>query len=454
MVTRKRNIDEVLGFSFFDGSDIHETLQDYSIANIKSICQKYVSTSAAVSRSDVYKVIECASSQIQGKIRDGVNDSMPKKYTRALYTAGSNCEAGPSRNQETSHHDVLDTEPSHSISSEDGLCENGFMRAPPKHVIDGAIADFIDRTSNSAMAVGACAVCARETNIADLTPRRLDHIPNHHQLRPAEPHPAHTIFKEMLLHPAGVSNAEIANVCVDCLRALNSNKTPVYALANGLWIGATPHELAYLTLPERLLIAKYFPAAYIIKLYPKKKGARHWDKRQLSSGLKGNVSTYQLDQGQIASMIDGTIMPQSAKLLAATIGITFVGPRNLPDKCIPGLFRVRRQRVQMALEWLKENNPLFANITISATRLAELPENDIPYELCVTARHSTDVDKLDAEHEGYVPSQETLDDGSDDGMYFCLLNGSILNRILQTRTRARWKVSRNVFCLLISIDPS
>ena len=51
----------------------------------------------------------------------------------------------------------------------------------------------------------------------------------------------------------------------------------------------------------------------------------------MHSGLKGNVSTYQLDQGQIASMIDGTIMPQDTKVLAAMIGITFVGPKNLPE---------------------------------------------------------------------------------------------------------------------------
>ena len=139
--------------------------------------------------------------------------------------------------------------------------------------------------------------------------------------------------------------------------------------------------LAYLTLPEQLLIAKYFPATYIIKLYPKKKGAHLWDKCLMYSGLKGNVSTYQLDQGQIVSMINSIIMPQQATVLAATIGITFVGPKNLPDMYLPDMFKVRRMRVQRALEWLKENNPLFANITISVSRLAELPENDVPYEL-------------------------------------------------------------------------
>ena len=137
------------------------------------------------------------------------------------------------------------------------------------------------------------------------------------------------------------------------------------------------------------------------------------------SGLKGNVSTYQLDQAQISSMVDGTILPQPAKVLAATIGITFVGPKNLPDRGLPDMFKVRRERVRNALEWLKENNPLYSNVTISLTWLMELPENDVPYELHATTKLSTDITKLHAEHDGYVPSQEICDDESENGGAKC-----------------------------------
>lgn len=296
------------------------------------------------------------------------------------------------------------------------LCNNSFMKAPSKEVVDAAIADFIDRTGNEALAAGVCGVCARETNANELSTHRLDAIPNAELLVPTLSHPKHDIYNRMLLHPPGVTNDETADVCVECTRALRSDKIPTYALANGLWVGRTPHELAYLTLPERILIAKFFPAAYIFKLYPKKKGARYWDKRQMYSGLRGNVSTYQLDQAQISSMIDGSIMPQPATLLAATIGITFVGPKNLPDKCLPDMFRVRRMRVRSALEWLKENNPLFVNITISASRLAQLPDDDVPYELLSTAKHSTDLNALHSEQDGYVPSQEENEGEGCEGM--------------------------------------
>ena len=314
---------------------------------------------------------------------------------------------------------MMDTENSHSSQSEEVPCEDVFMKPPRREVVDGAIAHFIDCTGNLELAVGVCAVCARETNVAELNPYRLDCIPNPHRLQPAVVHPRHNIINGMLLHPGGIGDDGRASVCGECLRALNMDRMPALSLANGMWIGEVPHELAYLTLPERLLIAKYFPAAYIVKLYPKKRGGRQWDKRQMYSGLRGNVSTYQLDQAQIASMIDGTILPQQMEVLAATIGITFVGPKNLRERGLPELFKVRRSRVQKALEWLKRNNPLFLNVMISSSRLAELPENDVPYELRATTKFSSDLSTLYAEHDGYVPSQEAHDGDDDEGKLQC-----------------------------------
>lgn len=50
-------------------------------------------------------------------------------------------------------------------------------------------------------------------------------------------------------------------------------------------MGDIPVQLVVLTLPERILVARYFPAAYIVKMYPKKKGACFWDKKTMNSGL-------------------------------------------------------------------------------------------------------------------------------------------------------------------------
>ncbi len=103
-----------------------------------------------------------------------------------------------------------------------------------------------------------------------------------------------------------------------------------------MWIGDVPLELQILTLPERILIARYFPAIYIIKLYPKKKGACTWASANLHSGLRGNVSTYHLNTDDIAKMTCDQVMPPPLSILAATIGVTFVRPKNLPEKTMPG----------------------------------------------------------------------------------------------------------------------
>ena len=307
-------------------------------------CQSYVSMAGARTRLDIYTVISHAPTSVQEKLRQMVFESIRHgegKHLSKKIRVDHDQYSKPQR--ELGSTKVCDG--NHDIMMDDERSNQGcFMKAGSEEVVNDLIVNFIDWTGNAAMAMGVCAVCARETFKRELTGFNLDAIPSRNRLFPAEAHPAHDLFNGMLLHPTGVSNDKKANVCMECIRALDLDRVPTFSLANRLWIGRVPHELAYLTLPERLLIAKYFPAAYIIKLYPKKKGARHWDKRQMYSGLKGNVSTYRLDQGQISSMIDGTILPQRPDMLVATIGITFVGPKNIPDAGLPDMFKVRRGR--------------------------------------------------------------------------------------------------------------
>ncbi|RDB26251.1 hypothetical protein Hypma_006070 [Hypsizygus marmoreus] len=176
-----------------------------------------------------------------------------------------------------------------------------------------------------------------------------------------------------------------------------------------MWIGEIPHELAVLTLPEKLLIAKYFPAAYIVKLFPKKKGARHWDKKTMHSGLKGNVSTYQLDNSEITSMIQGKEMPRPVMILSSIIGVTFVGPKGIPESTLPNFLLVRRERVFKALRWLQANNPLWRDVIISQDRLDQLPVNGVPMEILAGIKHSTDTGVLERERDGYVPEYDEQD---------------------------------------------
>ena len=110
-------------------------------------------------------------------------------------------------------------------------------------------------------------------------------------------------------------------------------------------------------------------------------------------------------------MTCGNVMPFPSAVLSATIGVTFVGPCNLPQKTLPGFFRVNRARVQVALEWLKQNNPIYRDICISQERLNTLPADGVPDEILALAKHSDDCAILAEERDGYVPADSDDDEG-------------------------------------------
>ena len=296
----------------------------------------------------------------------------------------------------------------------DELLSSSFMKVPEVEVMNKCINEFIKATSDNALKLGVCMSCTREVFQSELLSIQLDCVPNAKRLHPHTSHPKHKLVKGMLLYTPALTYDDQRNpctgtICRECLKSLNKDETPKLSLANNMWLGDIPLQLSKLTLPERILIAKYYPTAYIIKLYPKQQGATSWDENHLHRGLRGNVSTYRLDPQQVATVIcdSGTsMMPPPAKILSAIIGITFVGPKGLTTKAMPTMFRVRRSAVREALQWLKENNPIYADIEISEERLQELPENDIPDELLSIARFSEDIGAVYREQDGYVPSQE------------------------------------------------
>ncbi|RDB23671.1 hypothetical protein Hypma_009541 [Hypsizygus marmoreus] len=134
----------------------------------------------------------------------------------------------------------------------------------------------------------------------------------------------------------------------------------------------------------------------------------------MHSGLRGNVSTYRLDHAEVASMVKGNEMPPPARILSAIIGVTFVGPKQFPEKTLPDFFIVRRYMVCRALEWLRQHNPIYKDIDISQDRLNELPINGVPDEILAGTKFTTDVDALDREMDGYVPEHNA--DLSEDTM--------------------------------------
>ena len=306
--------------------------------------------------------------------------------------------------------------------NERGVTEDrpeNFFETVSEEVRRERVAKFIDATGNDVLATEICAACAGRFYLQGMTQMSLSKMRSDKTLEPTVPHPSHSLFDGMLLHVSGQTiwtNHEgetVARLCQPCASSLQKKKTPALSLANGMWIGDVPLALKILTLPERILVARHFPAAYIVKLFPKKKGARIWaEGESLHSGLQGNVSTYRLNTSDIANMTGDNTMPPPSRILAATVGVTFVGPRNLPEKTLPGFLRVNRNRVRDALQWLKGNNPLYADIAISGDRLSELPADGVPNEITSLARHLVDDTLLADERDGYVPEDDENDQGT------------------------------------------
>jgi hypothetical protein len=228
------------------------------------------------------------------------------------------------------------------------------------------VKDFINRTGNQALKTYVCACCSLEIDAPKISNIHIDHIPNSTLLIPPVAHPQHDLFNKLLLEPQGVEEATMkANLCDDCYLELERNRLPAFSLANNMWVGRIPHCLETLTLVEQLLIAKYFPTAYVVKLYPKQAGAAHWDSTQLYSGFKGCVSTYSLDPKLVHSMIDGKLLPAPPIILSATVAVTFITPSGKCEFLFPKTLYARQGKIQEALEWLKANNPLYNDIVIS-----------------------------------------------------------------------------------------
>ena len=299
----------------------------------------------------------------------------------------------------------------------------GYMQLPDSALVHKCYADFYQATSNNAVKVVTCAVCAREVSVEEHGVRvvPLVGIPNAHRLVPHCPHAAHDLWDGVLLERDGFvslsKDKESVNICRSCYEDLDKStedKPPTFSLANNMWIGPVPWQLQILTLPESLLIAHLFPRVYVVKLYPKAyRGSGNGD--TLQRGLRGNVSTFELDVKGVEDMLQGKLMPRPLEILPRIIMLSYIGKGKLPKDLLHSTFRVRRHAIVDALLWLKSNNPkYYGNINISHERLASLPEDDIPIELSSTIRQSEDVEVIDRENAGYV-HDENQDDANLNG---------------------------------------
>ena len=234
---------------------------------------------------------------------------------------------------------------------------------------------------------------------------RIDDIPNAKStLTPIESNSRHELWNGMLLEHKSITGSgddAVGWVCKECFSSLSKHLLPRLSLANNLWVGKIPHILMMLTLPEELLVARYYPRCYIIKLYLKN-GDRA-NPAHLQSAIAGNVSLYGMDTQNIVNMLEGQIMPQSVSILASVLAITFIGSKKLPKDWLKSTFRIHRRVVYEALIWLKEHNVSYQDIEISRERIEVLPDDDVPSEILSVIHHEPNDEVAYQESFSFAP---------------------------------------------------
>ena len=131
--------------------------------------------------------------------------------------------------------------------------------------------------------------------------------------------------------------------------------------------------------------------------------------------MRGNVSTYCLNAEDVANVVDPIMRPPSPTILATTIDITIIRPQNHPECTMPGFLHVKWSRIKDALRWLKNNNPLWENITISDDQLDLYSDEDcIPETIKVTMTYSDQIAVVDRERAEYVTDDEDEEELAED----------------------------------------
>jgi len=345
---------------------------------------------------------------ILGNLTPEIEKNLRDKLVARTSTPGPSASCGKRKRDEPQ---PTPTRKSSRVDADEPNNDGEFLELPSDATLKSCYRQFYEATSNAALEHVVCAICARERGcrLDDVSNVNLEDIPSHSRLVPHQPHPDHTLFDGMLLASEGVIRQEgksTANICRECLGDLKKTSTlpPKFSLANNLWIGAVPPELSTLTFPEQLLISHLYPRVYVFKLFPKSGGGLA---AGLQRGMRGNVSTYELNVDAMAAMVEGKLMPRPPAVLSSLIAITYIGAGRIPKNWIHSTFRVRRYHVSRALCWLKLNNPkYYGDAVISQQQLDQLPEDDVPDEILGVIRQSSDTGLVDQESQGYVRADE------------------------------------------------
>lgn len=276
--------------------------------------------------------------------------------------------------------------------------DNSFPRILTNAELREYVNEARERTSPDRVGMQACVICGRLQVMRELIYRTAKEvlrfkgmlcgegyyniIPRRHFMYDGVHHELNglVIDRSGFLHEDEVSEGVplMVRMCKTCDNSLAKDKVPDLALANGLWtgVGDVP-ELSGLSWIKEKLIARCHVSIQIQKCREVKQW--HIDGFRSQRMLKGNISTFPVSP---TSMV--TRLPLSIEAMTGLVKVVFISSRRritLQEACRMRFFIVRRRKVEIALRWLIENNPLYREVEICEDALLSLPRDGIPLKI-------------------------------------------------------------------------
>ena len=175
-----------------------------------------------------------------------------------------------------------------------------------------------------------------------------------------------------------IANPVQVDVCTRCLR------DPIkFSDGNNMHPGVLPIELSGLTHVEKMLIAQVNPLMVIHRL-----------SRGGQFGSKGHVLNLTQDVGGFV-----TDLPRRVDQLDVLV----VRKDNTNPELPPSYFTVNRERVMIALTWLRTNNAHYQHINIVQDNVNALPENSV---IELDPNHF--IDEAQGDHDAAQPTNPVL----------------------------------------------
>lgn len=248
---------------------------------------------------------------------------------------------------------------------------------------------FRRATGRDALATFVCAVCAEQTKIMGdrriLSSTKLDL----QLLRPGDEDltaprmnrgsaSGSNALEGLCLDSRGVVNDPEGGppnleMCPACYGALTARRPrlPALALANDMDVGALPEELRSLTPVEESMIALCRAKCWILQLREESEGPSPAAQR----GIRGHAMIFPQRPEKLTAVLPPTVDEVMTYICVVFVGSSRPSEQWIRDKAKPLL--VRREKVRNALQWLKMNNPLYKDVTISTERIEALPKDSV-----------------------------------------------------------------------------